>query len=127
MLRRKIGLFRGQISTADFLSDFSLSANTALPKEQGSRSRFADCLSARDIPSANSLDRITGRVCNPSQKYMLAGLPGPAGWRPRRETTISRRHGLRRGGRKKEEEKKEEERKRRRILCANILLAPRMF
>jgi len=33
-----------------------------LPKEQRSepRPRFADCLFARDIPSANSLDRITG-------------------------------------------------------------------
>lgn len=79
---------------------------------------LADCLFERDngtFAFANGLDRITRRICNPSQKYMLDGLPSPRGLlATKTETTTiatpwargSKRGKGERGRRKRGEERK---------------------
>jgi len=109
-------------STADFSLSSRLIRRCRKSRDQSRVLRIV-CARLRDIPSVNSLDGITGRICNPSQKYMLTGLAGPAGRRPRRETTIWRRHGLRVGNKKRGEKKTQAYTLRKYFTCASDVLS----
>ena len=74
--RRKIGLLR---RTGRWQISFLPSRLIRCCRKSKDQSRICCARQRRDIPSVNSLDRITGRICNPSQKYMLTGLTGLAG------------------------------------------------